>query len=102
MGDEPGGADQLAPSVFISSSSEGSKLAHRIKELLGPGIRAEVWDENVFRLGEDTLTNLLRFARLFDFGIQVYYPDDRTISRDRAQASPRDNVVFETGLFMGA
>jgi Predicted nucleotide-binding protein containing TIR-like domain len=37
----------------------------------------------------------------FDFGIMVLSPDDLLESRNERFASPRDNVVFELGLFMG-
>jgi hypothetical protein len=93
---------KIKPSVFIGSSKEALKLAQRIKKLLGPEVQAEIWDGNIFALGEDTLNNLLRFSRLFDFAILVLNADDKTISRARSQYSPRDNVIFELGLFMGA
>jgi predicted nucleotide-binding protein len=38
----------------------------------------------------------------FDFAILVLTPDDLTQSRGKQQPSPRDNVVFELGLFIGA
>jgi CRP/FNR family cyclic AMP-dependent transcriptional regulator len=36
-----------------------------------------------------------------DFAIAIVTPDDETKSRDEATPSPRDNVVFELGLFTG-
>lgn len=36
-----------------------------------------------------------------DFAILVFSPDDITNSRDKSTRSPRDNVIFELGLFMG-
>jgi hypothetical protein len=37
----------------------------------------------------------------FDFAIFVLGKDDPTISRDRFYYAPRDNVLFELGIFMG-
>ena len=36
-----------------------------------------------------------------DFAILLLTPDDTTTSRDQQRFAPRDNVVFELGLFMG-
>lgn len=41
-------------------------------------------------------------ARSCDFAVLLMTADDTTASRGRRKASPRDNVVFELGLFMGA
>jgi predicted nucleotide-binding protein len=37
----------------------------------------------------------------FDFAILLLTPDDIVQSRSTELASPRDNVIFELGLFMG-
>ena len=37
----------------------------------------------------------------FDFAVMVLSPDDLIESRGQSYASPRDNVLFELGLFMG-
>ncbi len=36
-----------------------------------------------------------------DFAVAVAHPDDQTQSRDANWPTPRDNVVFELGFFMG-
>ena len=36
-----------------------------------------------------------------DFAIAIGQPDDVTLSRGESTASPRDNVIFELGFFMG-
>ena len=45
-------------------------------------------------------TSLLRAASSFDFGLFLFEPDDVVQSRNQASSVPRDNVVFELGLFM--
>lgn len=37
----------------------------------------------------------------FDYAILVLTPDDLVTVRDSATQQPRDNVLFELGLFMG-
>lgn len=44
----------------------------------------------------------MRMAGACDFAILLLTADDTTASRGRRKASPRDNVVFELGLFMGS
>jgi hypothetical protein len=91
------------PMVFIGSSGEASKIAHAIKKELEADLEAIVWNDDIFELGEDTLSSLLKFVSIFDFAIFVMSDDDLVRSRGWfSRPAPRDNVVFELGLFMGA
>lgn len=92
----------MKPSIFIGSSSEALPLAAAVKDELGKHFNTDLWSENLFELGEDTLNNLLRFVQCYDFAVLVVTDDDQTTCRKVTQASPRDNVVLELGLFMGA
>jgi hypothetical protein len=92
----------MKPSIFIGSSSEALPLATVVKDELGKHFNADLWSENLFELGEDTLNNLLSFVQCYDFAVLVLTDDDQTTCRKVTQASPRDNVVLELGLFMGA
>jgi predicted nucleotide-binding protein len=47
------------------------------------------------------LESILETAPSFDFAVLVLAADDKTISRGRRENTPRDNVLFELGLFMG-
>ena len=40
-------------------------------------------------------------ARAYDYAIFVFTPDDLIQDHDKQAAVPRDNVVFEAGLFIG-
>jgi hypothetical protein len=92
----------MKPSIFIGSSSEALPLAKAIQRELSADYRAELWNEHLFELGEDTLNNLLRFVQCYDFALLVLTGDDFTKSRGVESKSPRDNMIFELGLFMGA
>lgn len=52
-------------------------------------------------LGSTFIENLMKAVARFDFAILVLTPDDIVQSRSKELAGPRDNVIFELGLFMG-
>ena len=99
---KPLNAVHIRPTVFVGSSSEALSVARKFKEVLEPDVEVVLWDEGLFELGEDTLSSLLKFVSVFDFGLFVLTPDDLVKSRKFRSPAPRDNVVFEMGLFMGA
>jgi predicted nucleotide-binding protein len=49
-----------------------------------------------------TLETLVAECRNYDHAILVLTPDDTRTKRHQLGSIPRDNVVFELGLFMGA
>ena len=89
------------PTIFIGSSSEGCPVARAIKEQFDAEADVDVWNEDVFQLNSSYLESLLRAVNLYDFAILVFTPDDTTNSRGDTQQTPRDNVLFEHGLFLG-
>jgi hypothetical protein len=93
--------DHLPPRVFVASSTASAPLAHRLADRLKPDVAADVWD-TLFKPGDNTLDNLLLFSSLYEFGIFVLSADDLTTTKDVQRYEPRDNVIFELGIFMGA
>jgi hypothetical protein len=89
------------PSMFIGSSNEGYDTARAIQAILKDDADITLWRNGVFGLNQGTLESLVKAADTFDFAILVLTPDDVTESRDVKKNSPRDNVLFEAGLFMG-
>jgi hypothetical protein len=89
------------PSVFIGSSSEGLKIAKALQVLLDQAYEVATWSQGVFGLSQGTLESLVGALDQFDFAILVLTPDDLVSSRNVSGAAPRDNVLFELGLFMG-
>jgi len=53
-------------------------------------------------LSQTTIESLVTSLPDFDFAILVLTSDDITTIRGESQQTPRDNVIFELGLFMGA
>ncbi len=91
----------MRPKIFIGSSSEGLKIAQAIQVLLDNTCEPTIWSQGVFGLSHGTLESLVLALDKFDFAILVLTPDDMTISREQITQSPRDNVLFELGLFVG-
>jgi len=91
----------MKPRVFVGSSTEGLEVAGLVKSYLSPDYDCVVWNEDVFKANDSFLETLLKAASLFDFGIMVFSSDDETIVRHKIFDTPRDNVMFEFGLFLG-
>ena len=89
------------PKVFIGSSSEGLEIAEFVQLGLGRIVEAVLWNQGVFGLSGGTLEDLVAAAPTFDFAVLILTPDDVRTRRGKAGNSPRDNVLFELGLFMG-
>ena len=89
------------PSLFIGSSSEGLKIAKTLQVLLDHSCEVVVWSQGIFGLSQGTLESMVVAVDEFDFAILVLTPDDLVTSRQGAGPAPRDNVLFELGLFMG-
>jgi hypothetical protein len=89
------------PSIFIGSSSEGLKAAQALEFQLHQEAEVTIWNEGFFGLGNGTLETLVNALERFDFAILVITPDDLVTSREVSSQCPRDNVMFELGLFMG-
>lgn len=89
------------PTLFIGSSSEGRPVAEALQLLLNDDADVTVWNQGVFELSKGYLESLCEALEKFDFAVLVLTPDDVTRSRKRQESAPRDNVVFELGLFTG-
>lgn len=90
------------PTLFVGSSSEGLKIAKAVQVLLDQSCEVTIWSQGIFGLGEGTLESLVNVLDDFDFAALVLTPDDLLTSRNESSSAPRDNVLFELGLFMGA
>ena len=92
------------PKVFVASSSEGLDVVGVVHKLLQRALSgtADVrpWP-NEFQLTRAYIESLESLLDTSDFAVLVLTPDDRTTSREAERLSPRDNVVFELGLFFG-
>lgn len=91
------------PVVFIGSSSEGLKIVDALhKSLRRNPFVVRPWTQGVFECSKTTIEDLMFATKQADFAVLVLTADDMTKSRGKKKASPRDNVIFELGLFMGS
>ena len=89
--------------VFIGSSVEGLDVARQIQACFEyDAFDAVVWENGVFEASATTIESLEKALKEFDFAVFILTPDDLSLSRDVLKDTIRDNIVFESGLFMGA
>jgi hypothetical protein len=101
------------PRLFLGSSGKQAKLLQSLARGLEDVADVEPWTAT-FNPGTTTLGRLVQLTREVDLAAFVFAQDDWTSTQPAAtaapagsegaaagQASPRDNVVFEAGLFGG-
>jgi len=95
------------PRIFLGSSGKQETLLQVLTRGLEDVADVEPWTTS-FNPGTTTLERLLELTREVDFAAFVFAQDDWTAAgppaptaAEAGQASPRDNVVFEAGLFGG-
>src|SRR6476660_6235230 len=95
----------MKPRIFLGSSGKQAKLVQSLTRGLADIAEVEPWTA-VFNPGVSTLDRLVELTHEVDFAAFVFAQDDWTSTPSdetaSGQASPRDNVVFEAGLFGGA
>ncbi len=89
------------PSMFICSSTPGLSIANAIQENLNGDFETEIWNQGAFTLGKDLTSSIKDVCKRFDFGIIVLTPDGLISQDNSTSLIPRDNVLFELGLFVG-
>jgi hypothetical protein len=96
----------VKPRIFLGSSGQQEKLLAALTRGLGDIADVDPWT-TVFNPGLSTLDRLVELTQEVDFAAFVFAQDDwttRGLAPDAVpgKAAPRDNVVFEAGLFGGA
>jgi hypothetical protein len=95
------------PRIFLGSSGKQEKLLQALTRGIEDVAHVDPWTTS-FNPGTTTLERLVELVHEVDFAAFVFARDDWTTANVPAsppsgsgQASPRDNVVFEAGLFGG-
>jgi hypothetical protein len=95
------------PRIFLGSSGMQKKLVQALTRGLEDVAHVDPWTTSL-NPGTTTLARLFELAHEVDFAAFAFARDDWTAAglpesppTDSGQASPRDNVVFEAGLFGG-
>jgi predicted nucleotide-binding protein len=92
----------MEPRVFIGSTGEAHDLAVVLESLLQRVAAVTVWSQGVFEENKSNLENLLQAANDFDYACVFATADDFLVSKGEMFQAPRDNILFEFGLFLGA
>src|SRR4051812_13958500 len=95
----------MKPRIFLGSSGQQAKLLQALTRGLQDVADVDPWT-TVFNPGVSTLERLVELTPEGDFAAFIFAQDDWTVKgaapEPLGEASPRDNVVFEAGLFGGA
>jgi CRP/FNR family cyclic AMP-dependent transcriptional regulator len=88
--------------VFVISSAEALAVARAVQEIFAHDpFRVTLWTDGVFRASQYAVESLVQILDVSDFAIAIAQADDFVKSRGETKATPRDNVLFELGLFIG-
>lgn len=91
--------------LFVASSGKAKPLAKALALYLGgelPDLDITEWYDSVaFVLSEATLQGLITQADRCDFAVVLLTQDDFSGKEGLQLDAPRDNTIFELGLFMG-
>lgn len=99
---------QNKPTLFIGSSGKAREIVKLFSSVLADAATCIPWfaaEEFKSRGTNTTISALTEAAFDYDFALFVITPDD-DLKQQRREitegVAPRDNVVFEIGLFMGS
>lgn len=97
------GAPRDRVRLFVISSVESLPVAQALQMAFEyDDFLTTVWTDGVFKIASYPLQSLLDAVDASDFAVAIAHPDDKVIGRQEALwPVPRDNVIFELGLFMG-
>lgn len=88
--------------VFIICSVEALPIARAVENHFEHDkFFVKIWTEGVFRASRYPIESLEEQLDESDFAIAIAQPDDQITARGETQGTPRDNVIFELGLFVG-
>lgn len=88
--------------VFIISSVESLEVARIVQNSFAhDNFLPVLWTDGVFRVASYPMQSLIDEVTDSDFAIAIAHGDDTSSIRSKEWPVPRDNVIFELGLFMG-
>jgi predicted nucleotide-binding protein len=90
--------------VFLGSSSEPlDHLGEIAMWLEGAGLEPLPWNgPALFLPGENTFLKLIEISKAVDAAVFIFAEDDKAWYREDTASQPRDKVLLEYGLFVGA
>lgn len=96
-------APRTQPVLFVGCSAEALDTAREVQAAFDhdPFV-VEIWTDGVFNPSKTPIEDLTDLIGRIDFAVILLTPDDKVRSRRSETFGPRDNVVFELGLAVGA
>lgn len=87
--------------VFISTSIEGLHIAEAIQIGLESVATCTIRTQGVLKQSDKPIENVVNIAADFDYAIIVITPADFQGKNPTEKRGPKDNIIFELGLFTG-
>jgi CRP/FNR family transcriptional regulator, cyclic AMP receptor protein len=96
-------APRTQPVLFVGCSTEALDVAREVQAAFDhdPFV-VEIWTDGIFNPSKTPIEDLTELIGRIDFAVILLTPDDKVRSRHSERFEPRDNVVFELGLAVGA
>lgn len=91
----------MKPKIFVGSSSEKIEIAEAVELNLSDFADITSW-KYAFKAGNSFIEDLISAKDNHDYAVFIITPDDIVFSRDAEYEAPRDNIIFELGLFIGS
>ncbi len=92
------------PKIFVASSGVAKPLANELVHMIR--VRSETIECRLWWLkmppGQSTLETLIDECQTADFAVVLLTSDDVLVKKGEQDLAPRDNCIFELGLFTGA
>jgi predicted nucleotide-binding protein len=96
------GSYRAKTKLFIISSVESLPIARILEDAFEhDAFDVHLWTAGCFKVANYTLDDLEREVDSSDFAVAIAHADDIVTTRGADWPAPRDNVIFELGLFMG-
>lgn len=96
-------APRAQPVIFVACSTEALEVAREVQAAFEyDSFVTEIWTDGIFHPSKTPIEDLTAVIDRIDFAIVLLTPDDKVNKREDERFSPRDNVVFELGLAIGA
>jgi hypothetical protein len=89
------------PRAILVSSRESISVARDLQSALAEELDAVVWDQDQVPMGTFVVDALIESGDKNDCAVVIVTADDIREMRGESSRVPRDNVVFEAGLFAG-
>jgi CRP/FNR family transcriptional regulator, cyclic AMP receptor protein len=91
------------PVLFVGSSVDSLPIAREIQTAFEhDAMIVRLWTDGVFGASHFPIEDFESQIQEADFAILVLGPNDPVVCRGEKTNTPRDNMIFELGLFLGA